>query len=221
VLNDVGQAHERQNPGVHVVFNFAGSNELAQQILASPKADIYLSASEEWMDKLEQAGRLEPGTRRSLLSNRLVIVASRDSSIAIGRIEELGTASYRYLVLANPDAVPAGQYAKLALSAPREGGNLWDRVKERVLPMPDVRAALAQAERQADVIAIVYATDAKSSIKTKTLYEIPAADTPKIVYPVALIAGRPKNEAVRAFYDRLFSDETRKVYESRGFLRLP
>ncbi len=173
------------------------------------------------MDKLEHAGRLESGTRRSLLSNRLVIIASRDSSIAIGRVEDLVMASYRYLVLANPDAVPAGQYAKLALSTPREGASVWERVKERVLPMPDVRAALAQAERREDVVAIVYATDARTTNQIKILYEIPAAESPKISYPLALIAGRGPNDAARAFYDRLLGEDARKVYEARGFSRLP
>src|SRR5262245_44758227 len=92
VMTEIGRAHEAQNPGSHVIFNFAGSNELAQQILAAPKADLFLSASEDWMDKLEKAGRLEPGSRKALLSNRLVIVTSRDSALSIKAASDLETA---------------------------------------------------------------------------------------------------------------------------------
>jgi molybdate transport system substrate-binding protein len=212
---EIAKDYEAQNPKIRVVQNFAGSNELAQQILATPKADLFVSASEEWMDRLEKGGRVEAGTRRLLLSNRLVIVAGRESALSIASAEDLATARYRHLVLANPDAVPAGQYAKKYL----ESRGLWSKVEARVLPMPDVRAALAQAERQAEVVAIVYATDARASKQVKVLFEIPPAEAPKIGYPVALIAGRPNREAARGFYDRLVSDRALKVFEARGFSR--
>src|SRR5574341_2615313 len=60
--------------GVELTFNFGASGDLARQIEIAERADLFFSADEEWLDRLDRAGRLEPGTRRSILSNRLVVV---------------------------------------------------------------------------------------------------------------------------------------------------
>ncbi len=199
---------------VRVVENFAGSNQLSQQILASPKVDLFVSASESWMDRLEQAQRLVPGTRRTLLSNQLVVVASEQSALSLGGPEDLADGTFRFLVLANP-AVPAGRYARQYL---RDQG-VWSRVEKRVLPMPDVRAALAQAERQSDVVAMVYASDAKTSDRVKVLFRVPISEGPKIRYPVSLIARdtevRPAARELLALWQ---SDEASRVFARYGFL---
>lgn len=201
--------------GVTVVENFAGSNQLAQQILASPKADIFVSASEPWMDELEAGRRLVPGTRRTLLGNQLVIIASKESEVSIHRPEDLARAEYRHLALGNPEAVPAGQYAKEYLG--KRG--VWTGVERRVLPMPDVRAALAQAEQRRDVVAIVYASDVHASDAVKILYAVPIAESPKIEYPAALIQRNASVEPeVRALFEHLASPAAAAVFEKHGFL---
>jgi molybdate transport system permease protein len=201
--------------GVSVVESFGGSNQLAQQLLASPNADIIISASEPWMDLLERGGRLVPGTRRTLLGNQLVLVAGKQSSIAVSRPEDLTRAEYRHLVLGNPRAVPAGQYAKEYLT--KRG--LWEGVKSRVLPMPDVRAALAQAELRSDVVAIVYASDVHAADGVKVLYAVPLAEGPQIEYPVALVQRDSRVEPeVHALFDHLASPAAAAVFERHGFL---
>jgi molybdate transport system permease protein len=217
-LIEIDRAYSAKH-GVKLVESFAGSNQLAQQILAAPKADVFISASEPWMDNLAEGRRLVPDTRRELLSNRLVIVASQDFGLEIQRPEDLSKGGYRFLALGNPEAVPAGQYAKEYLS--KRG--LWDAVQARVLPMPDVRAALAQAERQDDVVAIVYASDVTASTRVKQLYAVPVAEGPKISYPAALVArGANLEPEVRAYFSHLASPEAAAVFERHGFIpRVP
>ena len=108
-LQEIGELYGRVGGGAPV-FNFAGSNELAQQILAAPQADAFLSANEKWMDEVETAGRVAEGTRSALLSNRLVVVARTDAEFEVAGAADLATLTYRHLVLADPDAVPAGIY---------------------------------------------------------------------------------------------------------------
>src|SRR5687767_8622465 len=56
-LEELGKAFEQQS-GNKVTYNFAGSNELAKQIVAAPgAADVFLSAAENWMDTVERAKR--------------------------------------------------------------------------------------------------------------------------------------------------------------------
>ncbi len=75
VAEDAARRFE-QREGVEVVLNIAGSNVLAQQILAVPAADVFLSADGTWVDVLEAAGRVRPAERRPFLSNRLVVILS-------------------------------------------------------------------------------------------------------------------------------------------------
>ncbi len=136
VLTEVGQAYEESDP-VNITYNFAGSNVLARQLVAAPKADVYLSASEQWMDYVRKAGVLAKDSRRTFLSNSLVVIASRNSRWNLTRQADLASPEYKYLSLANPEAVPAGRYAKSWLeSISIHDGTLWHLVKDRVAPVP-------------------------------------------------------------------------------------
>ena len=71
-MAELGSQFEEETR-IKVLFNIAGSNVLAQQIVATPRADLFLSASQRWMDTVEEAGRLVAGTRRPVLSNRRAV----------------------------------------------------------------------------------------------------------------------------------------------------
>src|SRR5512146_2202904 len=73
-LTEIGNAYEAKT-GNHVVFSFAASSALAQQIANSSGADMFVSADLDWMDYLEKKRLLKSGTRRTLLGNRLVLIA--------------------------------------------------------------------------------------------------------------------------------------------------
>lgn len=209
-----------QEAGSDVRYNFAGSNDLAQQILAAPKADVFLSANESWMDEVEAAGRLAAGTRSAFLSNRLVVVARADSPHRVSAPEDLATLPYRHLALANPDAVPAGIYARewLASLPGPGGGTLWDAVAPRVAPALDVRAALALAESDPEVIGIVYRTDVAASERARVLYEVPAGEAPPVTYAAAAIDGGPNPEGGRAYVEFLAGEAAAAVFRRHGFV---
>ena len=218
VMNELAPAFEKAN-GVTIVFNFAGSNTLAQQIIAAPRADVFISASETWMDSVAKAGAIAPETRKSILSNTLVVVANPESSFSISKPEELPALGFKFLALGDPDAVPAGKYAKKWLSGIKCGSvSAWDGVKERVSPAPDVRAALGQVEGRADVVGIVYMTDyASAKGRVRLLYAIPESAGIAISYPAAVLKEAPQPRLARAFLVYLASDKARAAFENHGF----
>lgn len=217
VARDLAAEFERRNPA-EVVFNFAGSNTLAQQIDAAPRADVLLSADERWMDFLDQAGRTVAGTRRTFLSNRLVLIAHRDASVEVREPRDLARAPFRFLALADPAAVPAGRYARAALERVRwDGADLWAVVADRVAPALDVRAALALVESDPEILGIVYRTDAETSAEVRVLYEFPPANDAPIIYCAAEIAGGQSPELGRRFLDFLVSPTARAIAERHGF----
>ncbi|WP_040598480.1 molybdate ABC transporter substrate-binding protein [Sphingomonas elodea] len=200
------------------VLSFAASSALARQIQSGAPADLFVSADEPWMEAVEKAGKLVPGTRVAFLGNRLVLAASAGDrrTVALDRAAPLLAAiGQGRLAMADPDAVPAGLYGKAAL---RKIG-AWDRLEPRVVRAENVRAALALVERGAVPFGIVYATDARASGKVRIAGIFPAATHPPIRYPVARLrtAASPEAELFRRF---LISARGKAIFARYGFTPL-
>ena len=215
-LQEIAAAYEKIT-GDKVVFNFAASSALARQIQEGAPADLFFSADEAKMDDLEKRGLVAKGTRRSLLSNTLVVVVPADSSLTIASPADLATSKVRALALAEPQSVPAGIYAKEWLKSQK----LWSRVIDKVIPTENVRAALAAVESGNADAGIVYRTDARISKKVRIAYEVSAAGAaggPKISYPLAVIAESKRQEAARKLLEYLESPPALEVFRRYGFL---
>ncbi len=211
--------YERANP-VDLVFNFGSSGDLARQIVAAAQADLFLSADEAELDRVEGAKLLLAGTRRALLSNQLVVIEPADAPSIFATPftpEQLAHPRVELLSLANPDTVPAGRYAKAWL----EQTGVWRDVAARVLPGVDVRAALAAVESAGAQAGIVYRTDVALSKEARIVFAVPVVQGPAISYPVAVIAGRPNEAHARAFAAFLASPDAGAIFEVFGFVFLP
>lgn len=197
------------------VLSFAASSALARQIESNAPADLFVSADEEWMDDVERKGLLKPNTRISFLSNRLVLVAPTTNALyfSINRGFPLGKAlGNGRLSLADPDAVPAGKYAKAAL----QQLGVWSSVENRSARGENVRAALALVERGEAPLGIAYATDAVASKKVRVAGTFPQSSHPPITYPVAILKSSTHKEA-EAFRQFLLSREGRCIFTKYGF----
>lgn len=199
--------------GHKVVFNFGGSNDLARQIKAGAPADLFFSADQAQMDGLEKEGLVGGADRIDVLSNVLVVVVPTSSALRIAKPADL--AGLQSLALADPQAVPAGVYARAWL----EGQGMWDKIKDKVIPALNVRAALAAVENESAEAGIVYRTDAATSKRVRVALELPPGQAPAIVYPLALIAASHKT-AGRDLVRHLTSPEARAIYEKHGFVVL-
>jgi len=197
--------------GDRIVLNLGASSALARQIQEGAPADLFFSADEEKMDLLEKGGLLARGTRRVLLSNSLVAVVPADSAAPIQSPRDL--AGLKRLALAETRTVPAGIYARKFL----ESEGLWEAVKGRVVPVENVRAALAAVEAGNADAAIVYKTDALISKRVKTAFEIPPQPAFYISYPAAVLKEARQPEAARRFLAQLGSEKARDIFRAHGF----
>jgi molybdate transport system substrate-binding protein len=212
-MKEIAPGYEKQS-GNRLQFNFGASNLLARQIEEGAPADLFLSADEAKMDGLEKKNLLLPGTRRTLLSNLLVIVVANDASTVPKSASDLLKAEYKKIALAQPDSVPAGIYAREYL---QELG-LWEKVKDKVVPTENVRAALAAVESGNVEAGFVYKTDSLISKKVKAAVEIPAAEGPKISYPIAVIKASKEPERAKKLEEYLAGPEARNIFEKFGFI---
>jgi molybdate transport system substrate-binding protein len=207
-LQEIGRDFEARNR-VPVRFSFGASSDLARQIKAGAPADVFFSADTIRMDELERAGRVERGGRREFLGNLLVVVVATGSAYRLREPRDL--LSLPRLAIADPEAVPAGVYAKKWLAA--EG--LWNDLASRVVPTLDVRAALAAVETEAVPAGIVYKTDARVSKRVRIAYEV--SGRPEILYSLARISGSRK-KAAADFVRYLESRESAAVFVRYGFV---
>jgi molybdate transport system substrate-binding protein len=167
------------------------------------------------MDALEKKNLIDAGSRHTLLGNTLVLIAPKDSAVSLPMAKNLPLVAALgpegKLAMANVDSVPAGRYGKAALIY----YGVWDEVAPRVAQADNVRAALSFVAKGEAPLGIVYGTDAKAEPGVRVVATFPEESHPKILYPVALVAGaRPD---ARDFLQFLLSPEAAPAFESQGF----
>ena len=201
--------------GQTATLSYAGSSSLARQIQLGAPADIFISASTDWIEALAASGDLRPGTRRDILGNRLVLIAhgpdappvTLDATLDLPALLGGGR-----LAMALVDAVPAGVYGKAALTHL----GLWDAVAPQVAQADNVRAALVFVARGEAPLGIVYATDAAVSDNVTVIGTFPADSHAPITYPAAITAQSDSPQA-HAFLAFLASDSARAIWQDHGF----
>ena len=214
VLQETGAAF-RAKTGLATRFSFAASSALARQIESGAPAQVFVSADVEWMDYLANAGLIDPATRRNVAGNELVLIAPADSALKVEIAPGFALAAALgkgRLALADPGSVPAGRYAKAALTAL----GVWTSVEPRVAPAENVRAALAFVSRGEAPLGIVYRTDARVDPRVKVIGAFPAGSYPPIVYPAAAVAGSGEHAA--EFVEFLGSAEAQAFFGRHGFM---
>ncbi|MGO8752617.1 MAG: molybdate ABC transporter substrate-binding protein [Thermoguttaceae bacterium] len=209
-LNEIN-AQFTKDSGVVVQTSYAGSSTLAQQILHGAEADLFLSADTKWADYLAKKDQVV--RQQDLLGNRLVIVVPADSKTEVKKPEDLLDPGIEHLALAEPQSVPAGIYAKQALTKL----GLWDQLKPKVVSAADVRRALGYVETGSAEAGIVYATDAAVSKNVRVVAEIPEKLTGPVRYPVVLLKHGENSDAAQLYWRHLSSPVAAKVFQKYGF----
>jgi len=199
-LREIGAEYE-QSTRDQVSFSFGASNVLVMQITNGAPVDVFFSADEPTMDKIASRVAL----REDVLANELVVV----STISIDDLRNV-----KRLALGDPNAVPAGVYAKQYF----QRAGLWEALQPKVIPMENVRAALAAADNGSVDAAVVYRTDARLAKHAHIVRSLPGID---IRYPVAVLRDAKHGDAARRFVAFLRSPQATAVFTKFGFTVLP
>jgi len=201
--------------GDSATISYGASSALARQIEEGAPADIFFSADLDWMEHLAERRLIDPATRRSLLGNRIVLVAAGTGAAPVAiapGFDLVGALAGGKLVMANVESVPAGKYGKAALTSL----GVWDSVAASVAQADNVRAALALVALGEAPLGIVYATDANAEDKVTVVGTFPDDSHPPIVYSVARTASST-SDAAKSFLDHLGTPEARAAFEAQGF----
>ncbi|WP_417410058.1 molybdate ABC transporter substrate-binding protein [Hoeflea sp.] len=211
-------ANWHEETGKDVSISYAGSSSLARQIEQGAPADIFISASVDWMDYLQSAGLIRGDTRTDLLGNRLVLIAHGSDAPRIdldGGADLSGILADKRLAMALVDSVPAGVYGKQALISLGQ----WDAVAAKVAQTDNVRAALALVSSGEAPMGIVYASDAVADENVSVVAVFSEETHAPIVYPAAMTASSKAVDAA-AFLKVLREPAAADIFRAQGFAPL-
>lgn len=205
-------ARFNEHSSIRVKLSPGASSTLATQILADAPGDLFLSAGEDWAEKVQEAGRASRICR--LLTNALVLVVPRNNPGNVKTPADLLTAGVQHVALAGEN-VPAGRYAEQALRTAKVYQGLLDHNK--IARGQDVRFALGFVQRGEAEAGIVYASDAKIAPELEVAYTFGADAHDAIVYPLVLLKSAECDDAALKFFEFLQSPAAKEVFVRYGF----
>jgi molybdate transport system substrate-binding protein len=221
-FNDIGKAFETAHPGVKITFNYAGSQQLAQQINSGAPDDVFASANKTQMDAAVKSGRIDAPAAKNFVKNRLVVIYPKANPAGLKTLQDLAKPGLK-LVLADK-SVPVGQYAlnflDNAVKDPSFGANYKDNVLKNVVSYEqDVKSVLTKVELGEADAGIVYTTDAATDTAGKTTQlAIPDALNVIAAYPIAVLKDSPNPQLAQAFVDTVLSADGQAVLTKNGFI---
>jgi molybdate transport system substrate-binding protein len=206
-FGEIGEAFVDANADVDVVFNFAGSQALATQIVDGAPADVFASASPTQMDAVAEQGLLA-GAPAVFATNGLAIAVEAGNPFDIASLADLDDPDL-VLVLAAPD-VPAGAVAAQAL----------DAAAVEVAPASlevDVRAVLAKVQLGEADAGIVYTSDIATAGDAVEGVVLPPEEDLLVEYPIAALHESEAPELAEAFIAFVLSDEAQAILLAHAF----
>jgi molybdate transport system substrate-binding protein len=215
-LTEAVGAVAKRFEAARVQASFGSSSELARQIQDGAPADVFLSASPDWMRAVAEAGKLA-GEPVVFARGELVCIAARGSELrARGAVDpasllEKGLAPGDRVAIADA-GVPAGEYARQALA----NLGLADAYRPRLVGQKDVRAVLNAVSKGELPVGFVYATDARVADVERLFAFDPKSHAP-IEYVAGVVQGAPHPEAARAFLAFLRGEAARAELAAAGF----
>jgi molybdenum ABC transporter molybdate-binding protein len=221
-FTELGKTFESKNPGVTVTFNFAGSQQLAQQLDQGAEADVFASASKKYMDAAVTSERVNKDDAQTFVKNRLVVIYPKDNPAGLKELKDLSKSGLK-LDLADK-SVPVGQYAldflDKAVKDTAYGASFKDAVLKNVVSYEDnVKAVVTKVSLGEADAGIVYVTDITTDASTKIdKLDIPDELNTIATYPIAPISDSKNPELAKAFVDIVLSADGQAVMAKYGFV---
>ncbi len=221
-FKEIGAQFEAANPGVTVSFNFAGSDQLAQQILQAAPADVFASANKKQMDVVIKGGEVISGTEHTFVRNRLVVVYPKENPAKLQALTDLAKPGIK-IVLANKN-VPVGAYALNFLAKASELPEYTAAYSETVVANvvsyeENVKAVLSKITLGEADAGIVYTTDA-ATVKDGSIGTLTIPDELNTVaaYPIAPTKGAQNAALAQKFVDYVLSPDGQQILVKYGFI---
>ena len=210
-FGEMKTAFEAANRGVAVQTNFAASNPLLKQIVEGAPVDVFASADEATMDKAAAAKVVDTKTRKTFAKNDLVLIVPKGSKkpANLNDLSKMGK-----IAVGNPDSVPAGRYAREALT----NAKLWDSLQAKYILGTNVRQVLDYVARGEVDAGFVYGTDARQQADKVDVALVCTGHTP-VTYPIAVATTGKNAKSGQKFVDFVLSEQGQAILAKYGFVK--
>jgi molybdate transport system substrate-binding protein len=220
-FNQIGKQFTQAHPNVTVQYNFAGSQQLAQQITQGADVDVFASANQKQMDVTVTGGQVDKGSSKIFVRNLLTVIFPKANPGKISTLQDLAKPGLKIVLAAA--AVPAGQYAVDFLDRASKDASYTPDYKANVLKNvvsyeDNVKSVLTKVSLGEADAGIVYVTDELTSASTLGQVAIPANLQTVAAYPIAPIKSSKQAAVAQQFVDYVLSSDGQKVLASFGFM---
>ncbi|WP_252254249.1 molybdate ABC transporter substrate-binding protein [Clostridium sp. ZBS12] len=210
-MGDIQKKFKSIEPNTDLVVNYGSSGSLQQQIEQGAPCDIFISAGQSQMKKLDEKNLLLESTKKDLVKNDLVLIGPNSTTIT--SIEDLKTDKVKKIAAGEPSSVPAGKYADETFN----NLNIKSDIESKLVFAKDVKEVLAWSISGNADVGFVYLSDALNNKDAKIIETISEESHSPITYPIAIIKNTSKQEASKQFEDFLFTDDAKNIFEKYGY----
>lgn len=234
VMQEMAAAYNKQHPEVKITYNADSSGTLLTQIEEGYACDVFFSAAQKQMDKLENEDKLVvEGTRANVVNNQVVVVSRKDSGTKVTGLADIANASG--IALAD-GSVPVGRYTRVAMinSGLLQG---YDVDAAADITTQQVSDALGGVEiSEQGNVSKVLAAVVEASCEVGTTYysdtygyedELDVLETISydltgdVIYPIAQVVNEEADDAEKAaaadFVKFVTGDEAKAIFEAYYF----
>jgi molybdate transport system substrate-binding protein len=205
-FEDLGERFEADDRNVDVTFNFLSSSDLAAQIEQGSPADVFASADETNMERV-QDGDFGGGDPAIFAHNKLEVIVPPDNPGGVNSVTDL--ARDDLVVSLCNDECPAGRYALEIFD--NAGIDVKPDSLETEVKGVVTRVALGEADA-----GIAYVTDTKAA--GGDVDSVPIPEDVNVIATYPIVALKDSSEAGQRFVALVLSDQGQAVLEEYGFL---
>ena len=213
-FDEIKADFEAGHKDVKITISYGPSGGLAKQIEKGARVDVYASAGQPEMDRLEASGSIDPGSRIDFATNQLCLVMR--PGLVLDDWDDLISEGIEHIGIGGPVS-PAGHYARSLL----ENRGLLDKLSDKLIPGNDVRQVMDYLLRGEVDAAIVYRTDAAIFADKGQVIISPAkataADHSPIRYPIAIIKSGSYPQVAKEFISFITGTEGQAILSRNGF----
>jgi len=210
VFEQIGPRFETET-GIHPVFNFASTAQLARQIENSAPFDVIAAADAEHVAELERKGLIAPGTRAVYARGVLALWIPDATRIELNRIQELTSPAVRVIAIAKPDLAPYGQAAVDTL----QHLGIWERVQTKIVYAENIGMAKQYGKsKNADAVFTAYSLVLHESGK---VIRVDENRHQPLNQELGIVANSPHVNAARKFTAFLLSVTGKSILANYGY----
>lgn len=176
------------------------------------RADVFISASKEWMDKAVAAQVVVAAAVRPLWGNSLVVVIPKAEPLELADWSELAADKVKVILIGDPGSAPFGRYAKQAL----ESTGLWESVRPKIQTRKNITLlAEAVAAAEQGTVGIIFRTNVTGEMRV--LQVVDEVRHEPVRYYASVVSGADNIEEANSFLRFLQQAEARKIFADVGF----